>query len=580
MTPSDQSSGPAFARRIIEKYVSSQSNVFLIHGNTRDVHALGDDRYVPLVDFLIDALLKPQSEILPRVVIVYDPAEGISFVNPLDRQIVEDYLGRDRLDQIVRSSRQDVMFALAALRELTWAGGSSRLGTTVLPTLGKDLAIIVRHGEVVAPAASGELMADYDRFKVAALENWFSDSTFVASRNIVFLIAETLSGVNQRIIDLPYCCAIRIDRPSEDERGKYVKFLLQKEPVQTAVPVEHIAGRSAGLTLLSLRQIFLQASFQGVAVTSESLFEKTKEILEKELEGYIEFPNLRYGFEQIVGATRLLKKLGELRDCLRGGDPDLMPVGILVPGANGVGKTFILKAFAKECGWVAVILKNLRGQYVGQTERNWEKVRTVLESMGNVMVLYDEADTEIGGRGRETHDVDRRLFGNILKIMSEPANKGRIVWIIITARPDRLEPDIKRSGRAGEHLPVFDNEGADKEAFFAHVLGKAGIDLAGFPDALRQRFLKGTEGYYPADFDQIVTELKRRRAREGGTLTPEMVLEEVDDFIPSDIARQREYQELLAVLECTSRELLPDRYANLSREEVQQRVQDIRALLG
>ena len=97
-----------------------------------------------------------------------------------------------------------------------------------------------------------------------------------------------------------------------------------------------------------------------------------------------------------------------------------------------------------------------------------------------------------------------------------------------------------------------------------------------FDESQRNRFLELTRDYYPADFDQLVTELKRRRHLEK-ELKPEMVLEEVMDFIPADVARQREYQELLAVLECTSRELLPERYANLSREEVQSRINEIRS---
>ena len=199
----------------------------------------------------------------------------------------------------------------------------------------------------------------------------------------------------------------------------------------------------------------------------------------------------------------------------------------------------------------------------------------MLEAMGNVMVLYDEADTEIGGRGARTHDVDRRLFGNILRMMSDPNNRGKIVWIIITARLDRLEPDIKRSGRAGEHLPVFDLEGEEKEEFLEFVMSQTGLDFDTFTKKQHKRFLELTADYYPADFDQLLTELKRRAVLEG-ELTPEAVIEEVQDFIPSDAARQREYQELLAVLECTSREILPDRYRDMSREEVERRVWEIR----
>ena len=566
---------PQFAQRIIEKYVSAQSNTFLVYGNTKDIYPVSKDRYLPLVDFFVEALIRPHKVGAPRIVLVYDPAGGISFLNPLDRSLIGREIGEERLARTLSSARADIVTALAALRELSRLSVMVPLEGDPAKKIRKDFAVIIRYGEAVAPPSRGDVMLDSDRLKAITLENWFSDSTFVASPDIVFVISETLNGINERIVDLPYCSAIKIDRPDEEQRKKYIEYLIREEKVETAVPTEQIAYSSAGLALLSVRQIFRQAAYKGQPLTPELIFGKTKEIIEKELEGHIEFPVLSYGFDKVIGASRLLKKLEELKTCIRGDDPELMPVGILVPGANGVGKTFVYKAFAKECGWVAVVLKNIRGPYVGQTEKNWERIRAVLEAMGNVMVLYDEADTEIGGRSAQTHEVDRRLFGNILKMMSEPGNRGKIIWIIITARPDRLEPDIKRSGRAGDHLPVFDNEGEERESFVKYILDQAEIALEEFSPEQYEDFLHLTSDYYPADFDQLLTQLRRRRHVEGD-LTPEMVIDEVNDFIPSDVARQREYQELLAVLECTSRELIPSRYARVSREAIEKQVREIR----
>ena len=570
---------PEFAEKIIEKYVSAQSNVFLVYGNTKDIYPVEPNSYVPLIDFFVEALIKPDRRTSPRIVITYDPASGIRFLNPADSRLIGREIGEERLNRIFSASRSDIVTALEALREFTRINVMVPVENDPGKTRRKDFAIIIKYGEAVAPTAKVDVMLDSDRLKVIVLENWFSDSAFVASSDIVFVISETLNGVNERIVDLPYCAAIKIDRPSERQRKQYIEYLMTTDKVETSIPVTQIAYSSAGLTLLSIRQIFRQARYKGQRITPELIFVQTKEIIEKELEGHIEFPTLNYGFEKIIGATLLVKRLNEIKTCLRGDDPDLMPVGILVPGANGVGKTFIYKAFAKECGWVAVVLKNIRGPYVGQTEKNWERIRSVLEAMGNVMVIYDEADTEIGGRSAQTHEVDRRLFGNILKMMSAEENRGKIVWIIITARPDRLEPDIKRSGRAGEHLPVFSYEGDEKEALLKHVLSQSGIESGAFSPEQRSEFRRLTAEHYPSDFDQLTTELKRRRLMEG-KLTPEMALEEVKDFIPSDLARQREYQELLAVLECTSRELLPERYREVSREALLQRVQDIRVTMG
>jgi AAA+ superfamily predicted ATPase len=418
-----------------------------------------------------------------------------------------------------------------------------------------------------------------EKLKEINVENWFQDSEFVASSDIIFITSETLSGISERIVGLPYVSAICIDRPNQLERKIFAQRLMETEGFQGATNSESVAFYSAGLSLLSIKQIFKRAAFINEPVTPALLFDKTKEIIEKELEGYIEFPRIDHGFESIIGSESLLAKLEELKQCLLSGNPDLTPVGILVPGANGVGKTYIYKAFAKECQWVAVVLKNIRGQYVGQTEKNWERIRSVLEAMSSVMVMYDEADTEIGGRGEQTHDVDRRLFGRILSMMSSQHNRGKIVWIIITARPDRLEPDIKRAGRAGEHLPVFAEEGEGREKFLHHILDRAGVTTDEFSESRMKEFVELTKDYYPSDFDQLLTELRRRRFLEGG-LSPESVIEEISDYIPPDVARQREFQELLAVMECTSRELLPEKYKDLGREQIEARLNEIRLQIG
>jgi hypothetical protein len=53
-----------------------------------------------------------------------------------------------------------------------------------------------------------------------------------------------------------------------------------------------------------------------------------------------------------------------------------------------------------------------------------------------------------------------------------------------------------------------------------------------------------------------------------------------EDFIPATSPLERELQILVAVQECTSREVLPERYRTLDRSELQARVNELRALLN
>jgi ATP-dependent 26S proteasome regulatory subunit len=39
--------------------------------------------------------------------------------------------------------------------------------------------------------------------------------------------------------------------------------------------------------------------------------------------------------------------------------------------------------------------------------------------------------------------------------LSNTRNRGRIVWVFATSRPDLLEVDLKRQGRLDVHIPLF-----------------------------------------------------------------------------------------------------------------------------
>jgi hypothetical protein len=65
-----------------------------------------------------------------------------------------------------------------------------------------------------------------------------------------------------------------------------------------------------------------------------------------------------------------------------------------------------------------------------------------------------------------------------------------------------------------------------------------------------------------------------------GAISVEVLRRAFEDFIPATSPLERELQILVAVQECTSREVLPDRYRKQDRSQVQARVNELRALLN
>ena len=158
----------------------------------------------------------------------------------------------------------------------------------------------------------------------------------------------------------------------------------------------------------------------------------------------------------MVGHEAAKARLREDAALLKRGSLDSLPMGYLICGPVGTGKSFLAQCVSGEMGAPCVMLKNFRSKYVGETEGNLERVLSVLRAMGPVVVVIDEADAALGGRDQDGDSgTSSRVFGMIASQMGDTKYRGRIIWMLLTARPDLLPIDLKRQGRAEVHIPLF-----------------------------------------------------------------------------------------------------------------------------
>ena len=155
-------------------------------------------------------------------------------------------------------------------------------------------------------------------------------------------------------------------------------------------------------------------------------------------------------------------------------------MGYLLCGPVGTGKSFLAQCVSGEIGVPCVILKNFRSKYVGETEGNLERVLSVLRAMGPVVVVVDEADAALGSREQDGDSgTSSRVFGMIAAQMGDTQYRGRIIWMLLTARPDLLPIDLKRQGRAEVHIPLFYPTDEDEiRQMFVILAKKLGSRLA------------------------------------------------------------------------------------------------------
>ncbi len=530
-------------------------------------------------------LLAANWNIQDRILVVYELNGPICFLREGDRDKVKDAWlkwrtgldanelaikqmlasakARAELDALARSydaNLNDVIgrptLALELLRQMCLCSRTQIDGKALLR---ESLIVIIEGADLLLPEGSVTQLSDADRHRVGTCQDWFSDPGFLNAGDAVVMLAESRSQVNSRVAALPQVLEVEVPAPDEDRRRHFISWFAGscpegKRPGLWGTETE-MARLSAGLSIHALMQLLRGACHEGRKLEPDDVVAKVEEHIKSQLgEDIVEFKKPTHLLEDVVGFSRLKGFLAdELIPRFRSTGPDALP-GAAVCGPIGGGKTFIFEAVAAELGMVVLVLKNIRSQWFGQTDVILERLKRVLAALNKVLILMDEADTQLGGVGPGTHDTERRLTGKIQAMMSDPAARGRVVWLLMTARIHQLSPDLRRPGRVGDLIiPVLDPEGEDRKAFLRWTVKKVLAE----PDEAQMRALEeATAGYSAAAFASLRSELLARAG--GGAVAFERVMEVVGDHIPPAIEETRRYQTLQALVNCTRRSLLPD----------------------
>ena len=581
---------PSWARDLARKYLTKTLTQFILYGNVRDLvpgeTEDGDAGYAPLREFLVNDLFAARD-----IVIFYDRSAGIHFADAASRKDFHRAVsGYDAIfgTEYARALPRDPVRVFSVLENYF----RTRLAD------GLRIACVVDYAETIVPMAEASMYSAEDRNALVFLQKWAHDPLFLEGDFTLCLIAENLTDLNRQLVQSPYTAEIRIPMPDEEARLAFVRWsLLERANIfaqHSEVSPEAVAHHTAGLGYTQLRTILADVLENRTLLTFEALSSMKKEFIEAEAYGMLEFVETEFNLDMVAGHREAKAHLRQAAGALRAARPDVLPMGYLVSGPVGTGKTFLITCFAGEIGVPMVTLKNFRSQWQGVTEGNLEKILHLLEAMTPVAVMIDEADTALGNRDAQGDSgVSSRVFGQIATFMSNSSHRGRILFFLVTARPDLMPIDLKRQGRAEEHIALFYPEAKEeREELLRVTMQRTGarLDMGDMPDALldSDRPLSG------ADMEALFTRAKFRagvQLTEDGAVLPskangvypitKKILEEaVRDFIPPAYPEEVELQTLVAVLECTSRALLPEKYRKMERAAIIRRVQELKDLVG
>ncbi len=580
---------PPWAERLGDAYLSGTSCVFLLHGNVRDLVPVSAQAASPgaepsawgtTTDFLAREMFGRWD-----VVLAYDVGRGLRPLagpDPARLRTMAQWL-TERAGSAATWPR-DPDQAVAAIDAI--------LERNLIdpPEQRKRIAVVLDYAQYLVPAGEGGTRAAAAR--LVRILGWATNPLLRRVNVAVVLLADTIAEVHPRLVQNPAVSAIDVPMPDASERER---FALATAAAAGMKPgqidgVKRAAAIAGGLTLESLRAVVTLSARDGTPPDGPEFAARKKDLIERSCHGLIEFIQPRLTLDAVAGHADAKQRLEADARAIRRGQLEAAPMGYLICGPVGTGKSFIAECYAGSVGIPCVVLKNFRSKYVGETEGNLEHALGVLRSLGPVVVVIDEADAALGNRQSDGDSgTSARVFSMIARQMGDTRYRGKILWMLLTSRPDLLPIDLKRQGRAEVHIPLFyPHDQAEMEAMFAAMARKSHVRLApGLPGPVDLEL-----GLSGADIESIVLAARRKgleRAADAGQPAPDTITAEdlkaaLDDFMPSAQGLEKEMQEIAAVLECTEKRFLPERWKGKvgepgGRARLQERLAAIREVV-
>src|SRR3989339_907343 len=181
---------------------------------------------------------------------------------------------------------------------------------------------------------------------------------------------------------------------------------------------------------------------------------KTVEVLEEKV------PYITY--EDIGGLTDEIEKVREMVE-LPLKHPELFerlgiepPKGILLHGPPGCGKTLLAKAVANESDATFLLINGpeVVSKFVGEAEKKIREKFEEAEKKAPAILFIDEIDAIASKREESYGEVEKRMVAQLLATMDGMNDRGKVIVIAATNRPNSIDPALRRPGRFDREIII------------------------------------------------------------------------------------------------------------------------------
>jgi transitional endoplasmic reticulum ATPase len=473
----------AWLQEILGAYQDEVANVFLLHGNIHDYveHPEADEMVVNYLGTILSRIF---------TVAVYSVDKGITFAGPAP--VAKE--AKERFETVLGLNQQQAPadpFAAAAASSAPQ--GERPLPTAMneaLPLLsrflreaqrdrqrdgteyGKRALVLLERMDLITPPADKGTMPEGARGILSMLHRAGTDSELAVTGNMLVMLAPSLEEVHPDLrLASSGALAVEIEAPTFEQRLAYCERIIERRGLTCEISLAALAAQTAGLQRRHIETLALRAEGNDKVLTRDLIKAGKKQLYSQEYADVLEIMEPDVTFEMVGGhdlakewfRNWIVKPIQD--DSLQ----EYMPLGALLAGPAGTGKTFLARALANETGLNCVLFRaaKLKGPYVGESERRLEKALKGVNALAPCIVFLDEVDQGFrrltGGGGDGGSAVEGNIFGRMLEFISDDSHRGRIIFIGATNRPDLIDPAFKREGRLGDaKIPLLPPDGDEE----------------------------------------------------------------------------------------------------------------------
>lgn len=375
------------------------------------------------------------------------------------------------------------------------------------------------------------------------------------SKNTVILSTADKQSLFHSLLDMQNNIAqCQIKSPTRKYQEQFLKHLEAKYRAKKNYWYLHydssrdeILNVCQGLPLSSIHSAISLAAAQARALQRDDLQQMQKKQIQNISGNILELQDCSEKITDLYAIPHITNRLKEIAYLMQG-KPQLCPKGLLFVGPPGTAKSVSARALANFAGINCLSLKEIRSKWVGESESNIQKVCDILDQFAPLILFIDEIDQ--ASSSREGHEVDQRIFAQLLSVMALEKHRGKVLWIAASNRPDLIDPALKRSGRLEETIYFSRPDAKARQEILQAMLAshKLFIDLESLPQVPPQ--------FSGADIKKAVI-AALQLAYVTDTKCSHTQLQEVfKNYLPSANQQQLDRMDSLAIKEVSDRRYL------------------------